>query len=59
MFIGCLRTMNPSPYMYCLKMDEKSIVGTSPEALVRVEGDRVETRPIAGTRPRGTDAGGG
>ncbi|MEF2964348.1 anthranilate synthase component I [Paenibacillus sp. M1] len=48
-----LRTMNPSPYMYYLKMDDEIIVGTSPELLVKVEGDRVETRPIAGTRPRG------
>lgn len=51
-----LRTMNPSPYMYYLKMGEEIIVGTSPELLVRVEGDRVETRPIAGTRPRGKTA---
>lgn len=48
-----LRTMNPSPYMYYLKMGDEVIVGTSPELLVRVEGRRVETRPIAGTRPRG------
>ncbi|MED4607741.1 MULTISPECIES: anthranilate synthase component I [Paenibacillus] len=48
-----LRTMNPSPYMYVLKMDDEVIVGTSPELLVRVEDDKVETRPIAGTRPRG------
>lgn len=48
-----LRTMNPSPYMYYLKMGEEVIVGTSPELLVRVEGSKVETRPIAGTRPRG------
>ncbi len=48
-----LRTMNPSPYMYYLKMGETTIVGTSPELLVRVEGDKVQTRPIAGTRPRG------
>jgi anthranilate synthase component 1 len=48
-----LRTMNPSPYMYCLKMDDEVIVGTSPELLVRVEDEKVETRPIAGTRPRG------
>ncbi|ASA22919.1 anthranilate synthase component I [Paenibacillus donghaensis] len=48
-----LRTINPSPYMYYLKMDEEIIVGTSPEALVKVDGSRVETRPIAGTRPRG------
>ncbi|WP_410768363.1 anthranilate synthase component I [Fontibacillus sp. BL9] len=51
-----LRTMNPSPYMYYLKMDDEIIVGTSPEALVKVEGNRVETRPIAGTRPRGATA---
>ncbi len=48
-----LRSTNPSPYMYYLKMDDEVIVGASPEALVKVEGDRVETRPIAGTRPRG------
>ncbi|MGG1635634.1 anthranilate synthase component I [Paenibacillus sp. NRS-1760] len=48
-----LRMMNPSPYMYYLKMGEEVIVGASPEALVKVTGDRVETRPIAGTRPRG------
>ena len=48
-----LRMMNPSPYMYVLKLREEVIVGTSPELLVRVEGDRVATRPIAGTRPRG------
>lgn len=48
-----LRTLNPSPYMYCLKMDDTVIVGTSPELLVRVEDEKVETRPIAGTRPRG------
>jgi len=48
-----LRTMNPSPYMYVLKLRDEVIVGTSPELLVRVEGDRVSTRPIAGTRPRG------
>jgi anthranilate synthase component 1 len=48
-----LRTMNPSPYMYVLKLDREVIVGTSPELLVKVDGDCVETRPIAGTRPRG------
>ncbi len=48
-----LRTMNPSPYMYYLKMDDEVIVGTSPEMLVRVEEGRVQTVPIAGTRPRG------
>ncbi|MBW5446631.1 anthranilate synthase component I [Cohnella sp. CFH 77786] len=48
-----LRTMNPSPYMYCLKLGDEMIVGTSPEALVKVNGGKLETRPIAGTRPRG------
>ncbi|PLT45658.1 Anthranilate synthase, aminase component [Paenibacillus pasadenensis] len=48
-----LRTLNPSPYMYYLKMDDEVIVGTSPEALVKVSDGKVETRPIAGTRPRG------
>lgn len=48
-----LRTTNPSPYMYYLKFDDDVIVGTSPELLVKVDGGRVETRPIAGTRPRG------
>lgn len=49
-----LRTINPSPYMYCLDMGESAIVGTSPEILVRCEDRNVEVRPIAGTRPRGT-----
>jgi anthranilate synthase component 1 len=48
-----LRHVNPSPYMYFLKMGERSIVGSSPEMLVRVEGRTVQTHPIAGTRPRG------
>ena len=48
-----LRHVNPSPYMYYLRMGGRSIVGSSPEMLVRVEGRRVETHPIAGTRPRG------
>jgi anthranilate synthase component 1 len=48
-----LRHVNPSPYMYFLKIGGRSIVGSSPEMLVRVEGHRVETHPIAGTRPRG------
>ena len=50
-----LRYVNPSPYMYFMKIGELSIVGSSPEMLVRVEGRRVETHPIAGTRPRGQD----
>ena len=48
-----LRHVNPSPYMYFIRMGAQSIVGSSPEMLVRVEGRRVETHPIAGTRPRG------
>ncbi len=48
-----LRHVNPSPYMYFLRMGGRSIVGSSPEMLVRVEGRRVQTHPIAGTRPRG------
>ena len=48
-----LRHVNPSPYMYFLRMGARSIVGSSPEMLVRVEGRRVQTHPIAGTRPRG------
>ncbi|MDA1009889.1 MAG: anthranilate synthase component I family protein, partial [Chloroflexi bacterium] len=48
-----LRYVNPSPYMYFMKMGGQSIVGSSPEMLVRVEGSHVETHPIAGTRPRG------
>jgi anthranilate synthase component 1 len=48
-----LRHVNPSPYMYFLRVGDRSIVGSSPEMLVRVEGRRLETHPIAGTRPRG------
>jgi anthranilate synthase component 1 len=48
-----LRTINPSPYMFYLKFDDITLVGSSPEVLVRKEGDTVELRPIAGTRPRG------
>ena len=48
-----LRYLNPSPYMFFLKLDDLYVVGASPEILVRVEGNKVETRPIAGTRPRG------
>jgi anthranilate synthase component I len=48
-----LRHVNPSPYMYFIRLGELAIVGSSPEMLVRVEADRVETHPIAGTRPRG------
>jgi anthranilate synthase component I len=48
-----LRHVNPSPYMYFLRLGTRSIVGSSPEMLVRVEGHNVQTHPIAGTRPRG------
>jgi len=48
-----LRHVNPSPYMYFLKVGDRSIVGSSPEMLVRAEGRRIQTHPIAGTRPRG------
>jgi anthranilate synthase component 1 len=48
-----LRHVNPSPYMYFLRVGDRSIVGSSPEMLVRVEGRRMQTHPIAGTRPRG------
>ncbi|RQD77633.1 MAG: anthranilate synthase component I [Candidatus Syntrophonatronum acetioxidans] len=51
-----LRTVNPSPYMYYLDFGEYKIVGSSPEPLVKLEGGVVETRPIAGTRPRGNTA---
>jgi anthranilate synthase component 1 len=48
-----LRTINPSPYLFYLRLGKTTIVGSSPEVLVRVEGNRVEERPIAGTHPRG------
>lgn len=48
-----LRTINPSPYMFFLRIGETLVVGASPEVLVRKEDDIVEVRPIAGTRPRG------
>jgi anthranilate synthase component 1 len=48
-----LRSLNPSPYLYFLELDGVSLVGSSPEVLVRLEDDTVTVRPIAGTRPRG------
>ena len=51
-----LRMVNPSPYMFFLKEGATAVAGASPEMLVRVEGRRVETRPLAGTRPRGATA---
>jgi anthranilate synthase component 1 len=50
-----LRRVNPSPYMYFLRMDGMTILGSSPEMLVRVTGRSLEYRPIAGTRKRGRD----
>lgn len=48
-----LRQINPSPYMFFLRYDDTTILGASPEALVKVSDGRVISRPIAGTRPRG------
>jgi anthranilate synthase component I len=50
-----LRRVNPSPYMYFLRMNDLTILGSSPEMLVRVTGRKLEYRPIAGTRKRGKD----
>src|SRR5262249_39264894 len=64
-FYRCLRFINPSPYMFCLKLAtgrvrstggfgaDFALVGSSPEMHVRLIGDAVEIRPLAGTRPRG------
>jgi anthranilate synthase component 1 len=49
-----LRHINPSPYMFFIRMGKEAIIGASPEMLVRVEGRHIETHPIAGTRRRGT-----
>jgi anthranilate synthase component 1 len=51
-----LRSINPSPYMFLLQIDGRSIIGASPEMLVRCRDRNLEYRPIAGTRPRGRDA---
>lgn len=50
-----LRLLNPSPYMYYIDTGDRQVVGSSPEALARLNGGRAELRPIAGTRPRGRD----
>ncbi|MDE0821399.1 MAG: chorismate-binding protein, partial [Opitutales bacterium] len=50
-----LRVINPSPYMFLMETEDFSLVGASPEVHVRLTGDKVEIRPIAGTRPRGKD----
>ncbi len=55
-FYKRLREINPSPYMYFLKMGKVSVVGSSPEMLGRVDGRQVETFPIAGTRPIGQNS---
>jgi anthranilate synthase component 1 len=58
-FYRCLRFINPSPYMFCLKAgDDFALVGSSPEMHVRLVGDIVEIRPIAGTRTRGATIAG-
>ncbi|MFP4056102.1 MAG: anthranilate synthase component I [Candidatus Brocadiia bacterium] len=51
-----LRVVNPSPYMFYLRLGELTLVGASPEVMVKLEGDKVTVRPIAGTRPRGATA---
>jgi len=51
-----LRSINPSPYMFHLKLNDFDIIGASPELLVKVEDDEIEIRPIAGTRQRGDNA---
>jgi anthranilate synthase component 1 len=48
-----LRHINPSPYLFFLRLGSETLVGSSPEVLIRVEGQRAELRPIAGTRQRG------
>jgi len=50
-----LRLLNPSPYMYFIDFEDLQVVGSSPEALVKLMGSTAELRPIAGTRPRGAD----
>jgi anthranilate synthase component 1 len=50
-----LRAVNPSPYLYYLRMGATEVLGSSPEMLVKASGRRLEYRPIAGTRPRGAD----
>jgi anthranilate synthase component 1 len=52
-----LRVINPSPYMYFLRLGDLTIAGSSPEVLVRLEEGQIDLRPIAGTRPRGRDEG--
>ena len=51
-----LRRVNPSPYLFYVRVPEFEVVGASPELLIQVQGDRLTTHPIAGTRPRGANA---
>jgi anthranilate synthase component 1 len=51
----CLRTINPAPYMFYLRLGDSILIGSSPEVMVRLEGREITVRPIAGTRPRGTE----
>jgi anthranilate synthase component 1 len=51
----CLRTINPAPYMFYLRLGGSILIGSSPEVMVRLEGRDLTVRPIAGTRPRGTE----
>jgi len=53
MIYRALRSINPSPFMYYMDLDDHFVVGASPELLVQVEGDNINSVPIAGTRPRG------
>jgi anthranilate synthase component 1 len=48
-----LRVINPSPYMFFIRMEDAVLVGSSPEILVRLDGERIDVRPIAGTQKRG------
>jgi anthranilate synthase component 1 len=50
-----LRSLNPSPYMFHLNLEDHKLIGSSPEILARLTNGRIELRPIAGTRPRGVD----
>ena len=52
-----LRSINPSPYLFYLKIDDAVLLGASPEVMVRLEGNQVELRPLAGTRRRGKTPG--
>lgn len=52
-----LRVVNPSPYMFFLRLGSHTLIGSSPEVMVRLNEGQVELRPIAGTRPRGADEG--